>query len=58
MTKATKERMLLYLEEHLAYFDLLIDLNMGNEDDLQSLEEEYEKLLNEMIDLRDLETTD
>ena len=58
MTKATKKRMIAYLEEQLLEFDFLIELNKHNEAATDSLIQEYRKLIATLSELRDFPTED
>jgi hypothetical protein len=58
MTKASKARLLAELEKRLAYYDLLIALNMGNDAAIKSFEEEYKKDIATLTAIRDTPTTD
>ena len=58
MTKASKARMLAELEKRLAYYDLLIAYNMGNEAAVKSFEEEYKKDIALLAAIQDAPTTD
>lgn len=58
MTKATKERMIAYLEKQLLELDLLIELNTHNDSATKSLMDEYRKLIVTLSELRDLPTED
>jgi hypothetical protein len=58
MTKASKARMLAELEKRLAYYDLLIAFNIGNDAAIKSFEEEYKKDIATLAAIRDIPTTD
>lgn len=58
MTKASKARMLAELEKRLAYYDLLILYNIGNDAAIKSLQEEYKKDIAALAAIRDTPTTD
>jgi hypothetical protein len=58
MTKASKARMLAELEKRLAYYDLLIAFNIGNDAAIKSFEEEYKKDIATLAAIRDTPTTD
>ena len=50
--------MIAYLEEQLLEFDLLIELNQHNEAAINSLMQEYRKLIATLSELRDFPTED
>ena len=58
MTKATKERMIAYLEKQLLELDFLIELNTHNDSATKSLMDEYRELIVTLSELRDLPTED
>jgi hypothetical protein len=58
MTKASKARMIAYLENSLLDYDRLIELNVGNEAAIKSFEAEYRKVAATLAAIRDTETSD
>jgi flagellar biosynthesis chaperone FliJ len=56
--KASKARMLAYLEKYLEEYDDMILRNIGNEVAVKSLQEQYKKLIATLTEIRDTPTTD
>lgn len=58
MTKETKARMTAFYEEALEQIDLMIELNSDNPDAVESLFDEYKKVIQLLTEIRDTETID